>query len=124
MATKTASNVATALEAKGMERDETHHHMFRKKVGEVTTLVTRISHGARDIDDGLGRLMGKQLCLILREFWELIECPLTEDQWDALVAERCADGLNPFLHRWIIDLSCAPIEPQRLFGRSVFASQA
>lgn len=41
--------------------------------------------------------MGKQLCLNLREFWELIQCPLSEEQWDALVAERCEDGLNPFL---------------------------
>lgn len=97
MATQRATTVASALEAKGMERDENHHHMFRKQVGGVTTLVTRISHGVKDIDDGLGRLMGNQLCLNLREFWELIECPLTEERWDALVAERCQDGLNPFL---------------------------
>jgi hypothetical protein len=82
-----------------MERDESHHHMFRKQVGGVTTLVTRISHNSKDIDDGLGRLMGRQLCLTLREFWELIECPLSEDDWDALVAARCTDGLNPFLVR-------------------------
>lgn len=71
----------------------------RKQVGGVTTLVTRISHNSKDIDDGLGRLMGKQLCLNLREFWDLIECPLSEAEWDALVAERCEDGLNPFLVR-------------------------
>jgi len=99
MATQRAATVALALEAKGMERTESHHHMFRKQVGGVTTLVTRISHSVRDIDDGLGRLMGKQLCLNLREFWELVECPLTEQQWDALVADRCQDGLNPFLVR-------------------------
>ena len=99
MANQRAATVAAALEAQGMERDENHHHMFRKQVGGVTTVVTRISHNSKDIDDGLGRLMGKQLCLNLREFWELIECPLSEDDWDALVAERCVDGLNPFLVR-------------------------
>jgi hypothetical protein len=97
MATQRATTVASALEAKGMERDENHHHMFRKQVGGVTTLVTRISHNSKDINDGLGRLMGKQLCLNLKEFWELIECPLSEEQWDAVVAERCEGGLNPFL---------------------------
>lgn len=99
MATQRAATVAAALEAKGMERDESHHHMFRKQVRGVTTLVTRISHNSKVIDDGLGGLMGKQLCLNLREFWDLIECPLSEGDWDALVAERCKDGLNPFLVR-------------------------
>lgn len=52
MATQRATTVASALEAKGMERDESHHHMFRKQVGGVTMLVTRISHNSKDIDDG------------------------------------------------------------------------
>jgi hypothetical protein len=99
MATQRAAVVASALEAKGMERHESHHHMFRKQVEGVTTLVTRISHNSKDIDDGLGRLMGKQLCLNLREFWELVDCPLSERQWDGLVADRCQDGRNPFLGR-------------------------
>jgi hypothetical protein len=89
MATQRASNVATVLEEKGMQRDENHHHMFRKQVAGVTTLVTRISHNAKDIDDGLARLMGNQLCLQQAEFWRLINC--------SLVAERCVDGRNPFL---------------------------
>lgn len=97
MATKTASKVATALEAKGMERDENHHHMFRKRIAGVTTLVTRISHNAKEIDDGLARLMGNQMCLQMAEFWELIDCSLDEAGWDELVEERCVDGRNPFL---------------------------
>lgn len=80
-----------------MERDEKHHHMFCKKVDGVTTLVTRISHGARELDQGLGLLMGKQLCLTLKEFWSLVDCPLSEQDWDRLVAERCPEGHNPFL---------------------------
>ena len=99
MATRRTADVARALEAKGMERTESHHHMFRKRVGDVTVMVTRISHGMRQIDDKLGRLMGKQLYLRLAEFWKLVDCPLTEEEWDALVAERCQGGQNPFLHR-------------------------
>ncbi len=97
MPTRPAADVARSLEAKGMVRDENHHHMFRKEIDGVTTLVTRISHNAKDIDDGLAKLMGNQLCLRLREFWRLVECPLTELDWDALVAERCQGGRNPFL---------------------------
>lgn len=82
-----------------MERDESHHHMFRKTIDGVTHLVTRISHGSNEINDSLAGLMGKQLCLQLREFWKLVECPLTEEEWVALVRERCVDGRNPFLQR-------------------------
>ncbi len=82
-----------------MERDESHHHMFRKTLEGVTHLVTRVSHGGREIDDRLGKLMANQLCLQLREFWNLVDCPLSEAQWDDLIRQRCAGGQNPFLGR-------------------------
>lgn len=83
-----------------MQQDEAHHHMYRKSIDGVTHLVTRISHGrGNEIDDGLGLLMARQCCLQLREFWRLVDCPMSEQEWDALVAERCASGRNPFLGR-------------------------
>lgn len=99
MAVRSTAAVESALLAKGMERDESHHHMYRKQLEGVTQLVTRISHGAREIDDGLARLMGRQLCLQLGEFWNLIDCTLTEDAWNEIVRTRCAGGRNPFLNR-------------------------
>lgn len=99
MTTRAASHVERALLDKGMERDQTHHTMFRKTLEGVTHLVTRISHGEKEIDDGLGKLMANQLCLQLAEFWRLVDCPLTEEEWNRLVAERCAHGRNPFLGR-------------------------
>jgi len=91
--------VRQALLDKGMQPDEAHHHMFRKTVEGTTHLVTRISHNAKEIDDGLGRLMASQLCLQLREFWNLVDCDLSEAQWDDLVRARCGGGRNPFLRR-------------------------
>ena len=99
MATRPASDVASALEAKGMERDENHHHMFRKTMEGVTTLVTRLSHSGGEVDNGLANMMSNQLCLQLKEFWRLIDCPLSEEDWEQIVAERCPDGRNPFLGR-------------------------
>lgn len=93
------ADVERALLDKGMERDENHHHMFRKTIDGVTQLVTRISHGSTEINDHLASLMGKQLCLQLREFWDLVDCPLTEEAWDDLVRNRCVGGRNPFLGR-------------------------
>jgi hypothetical protein len=97
--TRPAAQVAHALLDKGMERDENHHHMFRKRLEGVTHLVTRISHGSGEIDDGLARLMANQLCLQQAEFWRLVDCPLSEDAWDDLIRQRCAGGRNPFLGR-------------------------
>ena len=99
MAVRRVSDVERALLDKGMERDDAHHHMYRKTINGVTHLVTRISHSSREINDGLANLMAKQLCLRLREFWDLIDCPLSETRWDQLIEERCSGGRNPFLGR-------------------------
>jgi hypothetical protein len=79
-----------------MTQDDNHHHMYRKTVQGVTTLITRISHGSDEISDPLAKLMAKQCCLQLREFWSLVDCSLSAEQWDQLVAERCIGG-NPFM---------------------------
>lgn len=51
--TRPVGAVRQALLDKGMQPDEAHHHMFRKTVEGTTHLVTRISHNAKEIDDGL-----------------------------------------------------------------------
>lgn len=99
MTVRARTDVEDGLLAKGMELDESHHHMFRKTLAGVTQLVTRTSHGMSQIDDGLGKRMAAQLCLQLREFWNLVDCPLSENEWDDLVRQRCAGGGNPFLRR-------------------------
>ena len=71
--------------------------MFRKKVGGVTTLVTRMSHDDKEIRGNLAVLMAHQCCLNTAEFWQLVECPLTRERWEELVTERCKDGRNPFI---------------------------
>jgi hypothetical protein len=89
--------VQAALIAKGMVPDESHHHMLRKKIDGVTELVTRISHNSSDIQRSLATLMAHQCALTTNEFWRLIECPLTEREWNRLVKDRCAGGRNPFI---------------------------
>jgi hypothetical protein len=96
MPTRPVRVVRQALLDKGAVQDE-NHHMFHKEVEGVTHLITRISHGAREISDGLAKAMAAQCCLRLKEFWELVECPLSEEDWDMKVKERCSGGRNPFL---------------------------
>ncbi|MFQ6170354.1 hypothetical protein ACK8HX_02005 [Oryzobacter sp. R7] len=81
-----------------MTPKDNHHKMFRLDVEGVTTLVTRVSHGSGgEIDDHLAKLMANQCCLKVSEFRELVACPLTQEQWLALIKERCAGGKNPFM---------------------------
>jgi hypothetical protein len=96
---RAAAAVRRALLDKGMTVDENHHHMFRKQVEGVTTLVTRMSHSGHEIPDNLAKRMANQCCLQLREFWQLVDCPLSEDGWDRLTTERCQGGRNPFMRR-------------------------
>src|SRR5919199_3763053 len=99
MPPRPAQEVRQALLAKGMAQDENHHEMYRKTVEGVTHLVTRISHNARQIDDGLGTFMAHQCCLRLREFWSLVDCPMSEEHWNNLIRDCCSGGRNPFLRR-------------------------
>lgn len=41
--------------------------------------------------------MARQCVLFLKEFWQLVDCPLTTDQWVDLIRERCKSGRNPFI---------------------------
>ncbi len=89
--------MAKALVSKGMLTNEGHHTMFRKTIDGVTTMVTRMSHDAHPIDDHLGKRMANQCVLTLAEFWRLIDCTLSEEDWDMLVKQRCVNGRNPYL---------------------------
>ena len=89
--------VEAALKAKGMTSTDSHHIMFTKDLDGVTHLITRISHGADEISDTLAKRMANQCYLHLREFWQLVDCPLSEEQWDTLIRKRSASGRNPFL---------------------------
>ncbi|WP_395659140.1 hypothetical protein [Nocardioides sp.] len=71
--------------------------MFTKTIDGVVTLVTRVSHGSDEIGNSLGKLMANQCALHLREFWDLVDCTLSESDWDDIVRERCVGGRNPFL---------------------------
>ena len=89
--------VRAALEAKGMVPDQNHHLMLRKKLDGVVTLVTRMSRDGEDIRGARAGLMASQCALFLSEFWQLVECPLSQEEWEGKIRERCPDGRNPFI---------------------------
>lgn len=91
--------VRQALLDKGMSPDEGDHEFFRKNITGVNHLVTKVSHSGKDIEDAKATRMANQLCLQLGEFWRLIDCSLSERDWETIVRQRCPNGTNPFMRR-------------------------
>lgn len=89
-----ASDVAKSLERKGMTPTNTHHVMYRKVVSDGGgPVITRISHGAKEISQSLISKMARQCELTSQEFRALVECSLSEVAWDELVrVRRSAQG--------------------------------
>jgi len=73
--------------------------MFRKTVDGVITRATRMSPNGSVINNGFSKLIATQCCLRLKEFWDLVDCTVSEDDWNNVVAERCASWRNAFLNR-------------------------
>jgi predicted RNA binding protein YcfA (HicA-like mRNA interferase family) len=86
---RSAREVAANLERKGFVPDEGDHTFFRLFVGGKNTGIrTKISHGVKEIHDGLLSQMAKQTKLVKKEFLELVDCPMSEERYRELLCER------------------------------------
>lgn len=62
--------------------DNTHHKMLWFHVdGKKTAIRTRISHGGKDYTDPLLSEMSKQVKLPRKKFADLIECPMSLEDY-------------------------------------------
>jgi hypothetical protein len=82
MTTRDRKDIEAALERKGFERDETHHHYFvyRTIDGKKSQIRTRTSHGSshKTLGDALLSQMAKQVKLPNKKFLELVDCTLDQ----------------------------------------------
>lgn len=79
---KDARDVASGLRQKGFlprEGDHTFYHLYVD--GKKTPIYTKISHNEREIGDRLIGMMARQVGLSKRDFLDLIDCPLTADDY-------------------------------------------
>lgn len=84
-----ARDVAANLIKKGFVVDEGDHTFYRLFVdGKNTGIRTKISHGEKDIHDGLLAQMAKQTKLAKKEFLDLADCPMTKAEYFELLRER------------------------------------
>lgn len=85
---KDASDIGAALRKKGFvprENDHTFYHLFVN--GKKTIISTKISHGEKEIRDKLLGMMARQLRLSRRDFLNLVDCPLTFDEYVKLLRD-------------------------------------
>jgi hypothetical protein len=82
--------VENGLLAKGFRKDETHHHVFTYWTleGRKTIARTYTSHGTHQLDSYLLRQMAKQCRLTTPEFLDLVECPMSRDNYELRLREQ------------------------------------
>ena len=82
---RSTTAIIAALRSKGAEVRQSHHVMLTKRIDGVTVVVTRVSHGRKDVSKGVMRAMAKQCHLTLPQFIDLVDCPLSQADWDELI---------------------------------------
>ena len=85
-----ARQVLGGLKAKGFREDREGHHVFltyETMRGRRSEIRTRLSHqsGGGDIGDPLLAAMSRQVRLNRREFEQLIDCPLSREEYKSKV---------------------------------------
>ena len=91
-ATYTRAAVESALQAKGFRRRESHHSYFvyYTEEGRKTPIRTKTSHGksGADIPNSLFGRMAKQCKLRTAEFRALVDCSLSQADYEELLMLR------------------------------------
>jgi hypothetical protein len=85
------SKVIASLKAKGFEEVMGDHIIliYHTKDGKKTTARTHTSHSPKMkvIDDSLLTQMAKQCKLTKSEFMELVDCPMSREQYELTLAK-------------------------------------
>ena len=84
--------IQKALQQKGFKRSDNDHAKFSyfSLTGIKTSVWTKTSYGSKhkDLSDSNISSMARQCRLSNREFNDLIHCPLTRDNYEALLITR------------------------------------
>jgi len=81
--------IKRGLQRKGFREDNRDHKFYFLYLGDKRTSVrTKISHGETEIDDGLIKLMAKQIHLTKDQFIDLVNCPLSYDEYIKILQEK------------------------------------
>ena len=81
--------VEASLVAKGFRQANSHHRYFvyHTVAGVKTAVRTRTSQGSGEIDDYLLGQMSKQCRITKADFLQLVDCPLDQGGYEALLQQ-------------------------------------
>lgn len=87
-----ANDVEKALCKKGFVKKGGDHRFFIYQTldGRNTTIQTKISHSATDVDKFLISAMATQCKLNKAEFADLVRCPLSRDRYEIILKGKRA----------------------------------
>lgn len=79
------TDVEAALVLKGFRKTESHHHRFIYWTadGRKSPVMTKTSHGEKEIGDHLLAQMARQCRVSRGDFLSLVDCPLSRDAYEA-----------------------------------------
>ncbi len=81
-----SKKVINALKSKGFVENKTHHLFFEYFINGKFVFHTKVSHGNKhDIDNYLIGQMKKQCNLSKKEFLNLINCPLSKEDYKSII---------------------------------------
>jgi hypothetical protein len=87
--------IEAGLGRKGFCRSHTDHRYFVLYVNGKREAATFLSHGKnRDVGAPLLNAMAKELGLTIKEFVDLVKCPLSTEEFMAMKKERLVGGLR------------------------------
>jgi hypothetical protein len=84
-------SIESGLRKKGFEEGGGDHNYFvyRRSDGKKTLAKTKTSHGGKDdIGDGLLGQMAQQCFLTKKQFFDLIDCPLSREEYEKLLKAK------------------------------------
>jgi len=82
MTAQKTRKIEQSLTSKGFVLDDTHHRYFHLEInGEKQHIFTYFSHGQNELGAKLLAMMAKQLKLKKKELDDLINCPLSKEDY-------------------------------------------
>lgn len=89
MTTYSSKNISLVLLKKGFKQDNRDHKKYHLLIcGKKVGIHTFVSHGTKEYGDILIGEMKKQLRLSKKEFVDLIDCPMTKEEYIKILVER------------------------------------
>lgn len=89
MSTYRTREIKQALLSKGFRQKNTDHEVYRLYIDDKKTSVhTSLSFGSKEYGDNLLGLVARQVRLKKGELEELIECPLSSQEYIRLLVQR------------------------------------